>query len=117
MQYRVMDLDCDPAQDLTVTLGVGNIVLDNDHGGTYIAHGKLSYNLGASGKQTATNVASGALKSEIELPSTATDIEYLVTFTSSKVEAKFNWPTAWENDRQIKVKGVWPGTPSATLVA
>lgn len=93
------------------------LTLDNQHGGTYIAHGELTYTIDGK-KQRKTHSASGGLKSTIaDIPIGAEDLLYTVRFTASKTVKRFNWgrPLAqWPSGyRHIDVRGVWPWAPKA----
>lgn len=93
------------------------LILDNSHGGTYIAHGELTYNVGDN-KVTTSNKASGGMTSAIrDIPINASNLIYTVTFTASSTKKVFNWGSPlnqWQSGmRHIDVKGVWPGSPSA----
>lgn len=88
--------------------------LDNQHGGTYIAHGKLDYDLNGA-KQTASNTASGGLSSTLQIPKGATNLNYVVTYTASSAKDEFHWPDITK-EIHIEVRGVWPGHPSAKQV-
>ncbi len=88
--------------------------LDNQHGGTYIAHGKLAYDLNGA-RQAASNTASGGLSSTLQVPKGATNLDYVVTYTASSAKDEFKWPDITK-DIHIEVRGVWPGHPSAKQV-
>jgi hypothetical protein len=88
--------------------------LDNQHGGTYIAHGKLAYDLNGA-RQTASNTASGGLSSTQQIPKGATNLEYVVTYTANSSKDEFHWSDITK-DIHIEVRGVWPGHPSAKQV-
>ena len=93
------------------------LVLDNTHGGTYIAHGALTYEV--DGKEySKSNSASGGMKNTIgNIPINALNLKYKVTFTASSTKKTFTWGSPinqWLSGvRHIDVKGVWPGSPSA----
>jgi len=87
------------------------LTLDNKHGGTYIAHGELSYNVGSIG-HSEKNKSTGGMSSSIQVPKDATDLHYKVTYTASSAENKFNWPSITQGIN-IEIRGVWPGKPSA----
>jgi len=93
------------------------LILDNSHGGTYIAHGELTYEVGDQ-KFTESNKASGGMTSAIRnIPINASNLVYTVTFTASSTKKVFTWGSPlnqWQSgSRHIDVKGVWPGSPSA----
>jgi len=91
----------------------GKLELNNQHGGTYIAHGTLTY-MYEGKSQKIKNSASGGLKSTIKFPTDATDIKYNITYDASKTTSKFSWTNGWTGTRHIDVKGVWPGKVKAT---
>lgn len=104
--------------DWTHLISSFELILNNRHGGTYIAHGELTYKV--NGKTiTKKNKASGGMTSAIrDIPINALDLEYKVTFTASGTKKVFKWASPvnlWKSGcRHIDVKGVWPGSPSAT---
>lgn len=95
------------------------LYLDNRNGGTYIAHGSLTYKVNGKTVSARTNKASGGMRSAIsDIPINATDLKYDVTFTASGTKKTFKWGNPinqWVTTyiRHIDVKGVWPGPPSA----
>lgn len=94
------------------------LILDNTHGGTYIAHGELTYDVNGT-QHSRKNSASGGMKSTIgDIPIDALNLVYHVSFTSNKTKKTFSWGSPvnqWlSGERHIDIKGVWPGTPSAT---
>lgn len=94
------------------------LILDNTHGGTYIAHGTLTYDVNGT-QHSKKNSASGGMKSTIgDIPIDALNLVYHVSFSASKTKKTFSWGSPvnqWLSGvRHIDVKGVWPGTPSAT---
>ena len=94
------------------------LILDNAHKGTYIAHGTLTYDVNGV-QHSRKNSASGGMKSTIgDIPINALNLVYKVSFTSSKTKKTFSWGSPinqWLSGvRHIDVKGVWPGKPSAT---
>jgi hypothetical protein len=96
-----------------------DLTLDNTNGGTYIAHGLLTYDY--KGEHiTSKNTASGGMRSAIsDIPPGATNLKYVVTFTASGARFVFNWDCPvmqWSKTgaKNIKIKGVWPGKPKAT---
>jgi hypothetical protein len=93
------------------------LTLDNQHGGTYIAHGKVTYRVGDK-KFTKTHSASGGLKNTIaDIPVSAEDLDYWVTFTASKTRKHFAWGSPlmqWPKGyRRVEIRGVWPWAPKA----
>lgn len=94
------------------------LILDNSHGGTYIAHGSLTYDVGAQKFSTSNSVSGGMTSAIRDIPINATNLVYTVTFTASGTKKIFNWGSPlnqWQSGmRHIDVKGVWPGSPSAT---
>ena len=92
--------------------------LNNNFGGTYIAHGTLTYMVDGIMK-VRKNSASGALTSTIgDIPFNATNLVYEVTFVASGTKKTFNWATPitqWASgSRNIDVRGVWPSGVNAT---
>lgn len=93
------------------------LVLDNSHGGTYIAHGKLTYEVNGETKSDSNSASGGMTSSISNIPINALNVKYKVTFTASSTKKEFTWGSPinqWlSGKRHIDVKGVWPGKPSA----
>jgi len=103
--------------DWTHLISSFELILNNKHGGTYIAHGVLTYDVGKQ-KITKKNKASGGMQSAIrDIPVNALNLVYKVSFSASGTKKEFKWGSPiniWKSGcRHIDVKGVWPGSPSA----
>ncbi len=98
------------------------LVLNNQHGGTYIVKANLSYNT-PSGKKTESVTVSGGLVATIgAIPLNATNLQLDLAFEGvfSDEHKSFKWDsplgTWYDGQRHVDLYGVWPGRTSAVDV-
>jgi len=98
------------------------LVLNNQHGGTYIVKASLSYDT-PSGKKSQSVTVSGGLVATIgAIPLNATNLQLDLSFKGvfSNEHKSFKWDTplgSWyDGVRHIDLYGVWPGKTNAVDV-
>lgn len=106
----------------TSQVGSFQLVLNNQHGGTYIVNATLNYNT-PSGKQTKNVTVSGGLIATIgAIPLDATNLTLDLSFKGvfSDEHKSFKWDTPlgtwYDGLRHIDLYGVWPGKTNAVDV-
>lgn len=97
------------------------LILDNSHGGTYIAYGTLTYQVDGT-KITKTvsdiGISGGRTGAISDIPLNAQNLVFTVTYTEmfDHDTNVLNWGSPinqwFSGVRHVDVYGVWPGTPS-----
>lgn len=101
------------------TIGSYQLVLRNNHGGTYVVKATLDYDCSTGHQQQNTSVSGGLTATFGAIPLDATNIDLDLEFVCvGKNEKKsFHWPNPrgeWISGmRHIDLYGVWPGQTRA----
>ncbi len=104
----------------TMHLGSFQLVLNNQHGGTYIVKGELNYDTPRGHVKQDTSVSGGLIATIGAIPLDATNINLRLSFKGmfSDEHKSFRWDTPlgtwYDGTRHVDLSGVWPGSTHAT---
>jgi hypothetical protein len=103
----------------TAELGSFQLVLNNQHGGTYIVKANLSYDTPQGKRSEETSVSGGLIATMGAIPLDATNLTLGLAFKGvfSDEHKSFKWNTPlgtwYDGVRHIDLTGVWPGQTGA----
>jgi hypothetical protein len=103
----------------TAELGSFQLVLNNQHGGTYIVRANLSYDTPQGRRSQEASVSGGLIATLGAIPLDATNLKLDLAFKGvfSDEHKSFSWPTPlgtwYDGVRHIDLTGVWPGQTNA----
>jgi hypothetical protein len=103
----------------TAELGSFQLVLNNQHGGTYIVNANLSYDTPQGKRSSSASVSGGLISTIGAIPLDATNLSLDLAFKGvfSDEHKSFRWPTPlgtwYDGTRHIDLSGVWPGQTNA----
>lgn len=95
------------------------LVLNNQHGGTYIVHADLSYDTPSGHKTQSVSVSGGLIATIGAIPLNATNLQLDLSFKGvfSSEHKSFKWDTPlgtwYDGLRHIDLYGRWPGKTNA----
>jgi hypothetical protein len=104
----------------TSNIGSFQLVLNNQHGGTYIVKADLTYDSASGRKKESTSVSGGLISTLGAIPLDATNVDLTLAFKGvfSDEHKRFHWDTPlgtwYDGTRHIDLSGVWPGSTNAT---
>lgn len=104
----------------TQELGSFQLVLNNQHGGTYIVNANLGYDTPQGRRNESVSVSGGLIGTIGAIPLNATNLSLDLAFKGvfSDDHKSFKWATplgSWyDGTRHIDLSGVWPGSTDAT---
>ena len=103
----------------TMQVGSFQLVLNNQHGGTYIVNATLDYDTPQGKRHDEASVSGGLIATMGAIPLTATNLTLNLTFKGvfSDEHKSFRWNTPlgtwYDGTRHIDLSGVWPGQTGA----
>jgi hypothetical protein len=98
------------------------LVINNQHGGTYIVKANLSYNTPSGKKSQSVSVSGGLVATIGAIPLDATNLQLDLAFKGvfSDEHKSFKWDTPlgtwYDGARHVDLYGVWPGKTNAVDV-
>jgi hypothetical protein len=104
----------------TMKLSSFQVVLNNQHGGTYIVKADLGYDTPQGRRDEQASVSGGLISTLGAIPLDATNVKLNLAFKGvfSDEHKSFSWSTplgSWyDGTRHIDLSGVWPGSTHAT---
>jgi len=103
----------------TMEVGSFQLVLNNQHGGTYIVKANLGYDTPQGRRSQEASVSGGLISTLGAIPLNATnlslDLAFKGVFSDEHKSFKWNTPlgTWYDGKRHIDLSGVWPGQTDA----